>query len=270
MIIGANDVSVWTTPFVDTKELHKRMQVAIDAGYPNVEPVAEHDRQLTIVAGAANVIPFYDHIKGMYDDRLNSNMDFVAINGMLGILDSMDVVPDYCVMVDPQDKHARYLGHPNASTKFILASHCSPLCFDALKGFDVRIFHAEQDGEEVAILNASGKPYFLVNPGCTAGLASMVMGHALGYRTFHLFGFDGSVQDDGKHHAYENNISDIGEVLIDGRKFTAPMWGIVQMYDFQTLCRRLPGTSIAMYGDGLLPHTFNIMKQEAIENAQSV
>lgn len=269
-VLDPNNVEKMTRTFVDKSDLFARLKDIARKNIPNVRPQDQHDRRLVIVAGAANVIPYYGKIKEMYDERTKPPYtDFVAINGMLDICNGFGVVPQYVVMVDPQDKHARYFKNPPKETTYLIASQCSPLVFKALKKNKVLTYHVSFNQGEQEYLDSLKKPYMLCTPGSTAGLSAITMGYIMGYRDFHMFGFDGALDADGQSHAYGNEMKDIQEITLGGRKFMGPLWGIIQSYDFQTLCRTLPGLNIHMYGDGLLPHTLHVMEQELQNGAKT-
>ena len=98
----------------------------------------------------------------------------------------------------------------------------------------------------------------LISTGSTVGMVAIGVAHVLGYRTFHLFGFDSSYSET-EHHAYAQPLND-GDSIITataaGRTFRAAPWMVHQAQEFQSLAAQLAeeGCTITVTGDGLLPH----------------
>ena len=105
----------------------------------------------------------------------------------------------------------------------------------------------------------------------------MFLLYTLGYRHFHLYGYDSSyVRDEG--HAYEQKLNDgekTIEVEVHGRKFITAPWMVTQSQDFLDSAEWLTskGCQITIRGDGLLPFmasTCLVERQEPILTAADV
>ncbi len=84
------------------------------------------------------------------------------------------------------------------------------------------------------------------------------MAFGLGYRKFHLYGFDSSYSKAGGHHAYAQALND-GELVIDSmvgdEKFKCSPWMAQQVNEFERLAIELleDDCIITVHGDGMLP-----------------
>lgn len=97
----------------------------------------------------------------------------------------------------------------------------------------------------------------LVMGGSTTGLKSIHIAYLLGYRKFHLFGFDSCCTEHGQHHAYPLPESDkyrLFETEVFGHKFLTAEWMLSQAKDFVTAANDLikNGCQVSIYGNSLL------------------
>ena len=102
----------------------------------------------------------------------------------------------------------------------------------------------------------------MVSGGSTIGMRCLNLGVLMGYRTFHLFGFDSSWIDSQTHHAYnqpENDTDDsyivaIGEGEMK-KEFRVATWMARQYEDFKEWLKfHGADYKIIVYGEGLIPH----------------
>ena len=115
--------------------------------------------------------------------------------------------PDYCAVCDPDPVMANYLRHPNKDTKYLISSHCNDTVFEALKGYDVIMWHCwpigNADQAVADYLQEHTPGWVAIGGGCTVGLRSLTIALMLGYSDIHFFGFDSCMgMTDDNHHAY--------------------------------------------------------------------
>ncbi len=121
------------------------------------------------------------------------------------------------------------------------------------------------------IVQNDPRPVHLVGGGSTVGLKTICIAHTMGFRTFHLYGFDSSYADDA-HHAYPQPMNDgerVIEVWAGDRKFKCAPWMVSQTNEFQELAAYLAneGCTITVNGDGLLPHVARQMMKDVEPSA---
>jgi hypothetical protein len=169
---------------------------------------------------------------------------------------------DYQIILDARPGNVDFVKRPMA-LKYLVASQCDRLIFDALKERNVTVFHMNT----LDVLDAipeSNKPINLISSGSTVGLAAMAIAYTLGFRNIHLYGYDSSFGE--SHHAYPQASND-ADVVIDAsvgdRNFKTTPWMVKQAEEFQTLAANLAelGCSIEVHGDGLLPHVARMMME---------
>jgi hypothetical protein len=120
---------------------------------------------------------------------------FFGIKGGHDFLIDNEIEPHVGLAVDPLEKiHKENFLRDAKGCKYFIASQCHPTLFDSLiaRGKEVIIWHLLTNN----LLNWSqeeGSPifqHFMVPGGSTSGLRAMVLAHLMGFRTFHLYGYD--------------------------------------------------------------------------------
>tara|TARA_R110002110_G_scaffold57677_3_gene164628 strand:- start:360 stop:1322 length:963 start_codon:yes stop_codon:yes gene_type:complete len=141
--------------------------------------------------------PSIEHHLDAIKDCQDQGMPLIAIKGSHDWLIERGIIPDICIMLDPQPKILnciKYAGQWPSSHKgcvYMIASQCSPEIFDALKTQRTVIWHALSNIGEAGIL----KGKMLVGGGTTTGLRGVNLGYLMGFRRFRMFGFDSCLKD---------------------------------------------------------------------------
>lgn len=212
-------------------------------GLTNLGFVSAHSRQAVLVGGGPSLRGCLRELE--YRFRLGQTI--FALNGAGKYLIEHGITPQHTIITDARPENVQFVTEMHA----FLASHCDPTLFDAARS--ATVFHVNQDG--VADLLGEGE-HLLISTGSTVGLIGIGIAHVLGYRKFHLYGYDSSYEDD--HHAYPQPLND-GDAVIEaevcGRKFKCAPWMVLQAQQFQSLAAQLAqeGCVITVAGDGLLP-----------------
>lgn len=141
-----------------------------------------------------------DHLDGIRERR-EAGWDVASMNGSHNFLIENGIVPDLYFQVDSRPVNIPFLRLANDHTTYVIASQCHPEIFDALTGRKVLLWQVHNyEGAEEAIREAMGGrqcPIFLgaqnVGQSCFGPLLAM------GYRVWHLFGYDGSLRGEAKH-----------------------------------------------------------------------
>ncbi|HQR41317.1 MAG TPA: DUF115 domain-containing protein, partial [Gemmatales bacterium] len=212
--------------------------------------VEAHDGQAVLVGGGPSLRDPKIRRELEYRHRLGQTI--FALNGAGHFLIEHGITPQHCVIVDARPENVRFV----TPIHTFIASHCDPTVFDAARS--ATVFHVNHDAVPECLEGES----ILISTGSTVGLITLGISHVLGYRKFHLYGFDSSFTDE--HHAYaqpENDRDAVIEVTAAGRKFRCAPWMLLQVQQFQSLAAQLAeeGCVITVAGDGLLPHVARAM-----------
>ena len=178
----------------------------------------------------------------------------VSVNGTHDYLLSKGIKPDVFIMLDPKESNINFVKNPQKGITYYIAACCHPSIFDALEGYDLKIWYPIQKIGEDALIEASPVQ---VGGGSTVGLRAISLGYVIGYRDFHLYGFDGCMKNND-HHAYlqqENNDKKIIDIVFQNTVYWCQMWMAGQAQDyikFLTLNGDL--MKIKTHSPGLIKH----------------
>jgi hypothetical protein len=186
-----------------------------------------------------------------------------AVNGTAAYLSEREIVIHYHVLLDGRASNARFLIH-GSGIQCLLASQCDVAVFDRARqlGHSVQIYHADMPGVRERVRKGER----LIGGGTTVGLKAVALAYALGYRKFHLFGFDSSYAEDGADHAYpqaENENQRVTEVTTgEGKTYRTSPWMAQQVEDFRRVAAWYAehGCELHVHGQGLLPDVARLMQ----------
>ena len=234
-------------------ELHANIRSATARDLPKVSLCSPHDLELSIVGGGPSLEDTYKNLTGYV----------VAVNGSLAFLLDHGIVPQMCGVCDPSPHMADIIAADPRVTYFV-ATCVHPSVFDKLldAGCLVYRWHCSSipGGEE--LLDEIEPDYLMIGGGSTMGLRWITLGYNIGFRKFHLHGFDSSFRGKSSH-AYPDHQDAKDWIHFEGFS-TRPNF-IGQVVDFIGWMERLKDddvdpVSIKVYGDGLLQEKFKQWK----------
>lgn len=246
--------------------LIKNIRHALKLPYPRLQPVDAHEGHAVLVGGAPSLA---DNVEEIRERQKNGQIIF-ALNGAYQYLSIRDINPDCHVMIDARKENAEFVPiYPQIfegtedihSPILYYSSQCHPDVFKKSDKRDVVIWHSLADGIQGIIGENTGDA--LIGGGYSVGMKAIALAHTLGYRKFHLYGYDSSY-DEGDHHAYKQPLNDkekILEVEMNGKKYRAAAWMCTQVEDFKEIARLLveDGSIMTVHGTGLLPDCAKII-----------
>lgn len=223
------------------------------ATYPaRVKKIEAHGGHAVLVGGGPSLRGKISAIQ----KRQERGQTVFALNGAAAFLNAHDIVPDYQVLLDPQELLKAYFA---PAKQYLIASQCHPSVLAACPEAPI-LWHVATEGREEATPHHPDGDC-LVGGGYTVGLCSMCLAYAMGYRTLHLYGYDSSVTDAGDH-AYEcpvkpGQIFDTDPcvaVTVNGQRFRTTYSLAKQAMTFPKVCDDLidAGCLITCDCDGLI------------------
>lgn len=203
-----------------------------------------------------------DHIPAIAA-RQQAGWGVAAMNGSHNFLIEAGIAPNYMFMVDSRPVNLPFLRLANPDTTYIIASQCRPEIFDELEARGCKtilwqMFH-DQEGFD-AICETMGERHHAISKFAGAynvGQSCLAPIFALGYKVWHLFGYDASMRD-GEKHAFEqwqNADEEVHELMFRGKSYSATgtmAHHAATFHDHISSFRQF-GVSIEIIGDGLLP-----------------
>lgn len=173
----------------------------------------------------------------------------VSVNGSHDYLLDKGIRSDIYVMADTRQFNARFVKRAKKGTIYYIAADCHPDVFDALYDYDLRLWFP---------LDYSHLEYtrFCIGGGSTVGLRAINIGYALGYRDFHLFGFDGCIKR--ASHAYaqpENSTDEVRGYVYGDRVYLMADWMVEQSKNFGEFMHKYGSTfKLKVHSEGIIKH----------------
>lgn len=232
-----------------------------------------HDLEAVLVGSGPSV---REEVKNLQKKRRNPKMVFFGIKGGHDFLLENGIEPHFGLAVDPLEKiHKENFLRKAKECIYFIASQCHPTLFDTLLARDekVVIWHLLTDNL-MKWSQEEGSPvynHYFIPGGSTSGLRAIVLAYSMGFRKFHLFGYDSCLSPakpadkvatlrkvtgeicEGKD---EKGRDKAIEVFIAGKKFLADRAMASQANEFQELLKSMwkaddPFT-VRGYGKGMV------------------
>ena len=262
----------------DAPTIREHVKYCIGLGLKFVTPTdTAHGGEAVLVGSAPSVRTQINKLKSM---RKNPKNIFFGIKGGHDFLIKNKIHPHFALAVDPLEKiHKENFLLRTKGCKYLIASQCHPTLFDTLiaRGEEVIIWHLATDnmGEWSRDPSSPIYQHYMIPGGSTSGLRAIVLAFAMGFRVFHLFGYDsclseklrkvnGEIYDEKKADGTDKAI----KLVVSGKNFTADPAMASQANEFQDLLKSLYQKDdpfvVKGYGEGLIQH---IIKQRYKEGA---
>jgi SAM-dependent methyltransferase len=233
--------------------IRENVKANIAAGWQQVQPHVTNDFEAMILAGGPSLAEHADTIKAMRA----SGIKLITLNGAYNWAVEQGLQPSAQIIVDARPFNARFTKPVVPGCKYLIASQCDPSVLEGLPKELTYLWHttAANVKEE---LDAAYPVWWLVPGGSTVMLRAIPLMRMLGYKQFHLFGFDSCLGSGGAHHAYsqpENDSEVVIPVTVGGRTFRCHAWQVAQAQEFMDLVKYLGDEiELEVYGDGLINH----------------
>lgn len=161
------------------------------------------------------------------------------------------IIPTWHNDLDPREHKIKMLGEPHPDVEYLIASTIHPKYLDALKGFNVKLWHIFANEEEGGMVLPRGE--WLVTGGSSVGLRCITLSRLLGFTDIHIFGMDGSFGKSGSHTAeHPNAPKEEFEVEYNGKKYrTTPSMLHCAKETLREL-DQMPDVTAKFYGEGLV------------------
>lgn len=242
------------TPATAPGRMLENMRSALARGLPEVVGCRPHGHILSVAGGGPSLADTRGSLTGF----------IAAVNGSLGYLLDMGVLPHLCGILDP-GAHMPDVITADRRVRYYVASICDPGVFDKLKDCEVRVFHSSSVCGATGLLELRGTPWLTQAGRVTMGLQWGPLGYVLGFRNFHFHGLDSSFRN-GETHAYQdaNPNRRNKPFQVDGR-WTARNF-LEQVDDFFAMLesfRGLDPVNIEVFGDGLLQDRWKAYQRRA-------
>tara|TARA_Y100000310_G_scaffold181396_2_gene181335 strand:- start:8689 stop:9459 length:771 start_codon:yes stop_codon:yes gene_type:complete len=237
-------LKIESEPFGTREGIEENIQYALSLGLPKLIPaICANDGTFVVVGSGPTVKDFVEEIR----EEKALNRPICGVKGAYDFLVENEITPHFYLSVEPRD---RPLLHPQKDSLFLVASRCHPNMFKKLKDYQVLVWNA-WGGEFEQPFYENDLAY---GGGSTSGLRAISIGYILGFRKFHLYGFDSCLIGGEKRIGQGDVHGDIKtmSVIVGGKHFTASIAMAEQANTFQEIYEYVKGITIKSFGDGLI------------------
>jgi len=231
---------------------------------PWLKSCPAHDGVAVMIGGGPSI---KDEIETICHLMMEKDVAVFAMNAASHYLHAEGIPVDYQCIVDAKPE-SKDLIDPMAENH-IFASQVNPETMDSI---DSPIVCHLEIGEVEQFFPPEKRAkggYVLLGGGAAVGNSALCMAYALGFREFHIFGYD-SCHKEGKSHAYPQDMNlfiPTTEVTWAGKKFTASVAMKAQAERFQFTSKALKnrGCKLHVYGEGLLQTMYYAKPEDLTE-----
>lgn len=208
-----------------------------------------HNGVAVMVGGGASV---EDHLEDIEALKRSGGTVF-AMNAACQYIRERGTIVDYQVIADAKQETAQLV---DPTVNHLCASQVHP---DTIEKAGKPVLWHLEIGKIETILppeRVARGGYALIGGGAAVGNSALCVAYAMGYRVFHIFGFD-SCHKEGRSHAYPQQMNQFipnVEVVWAGETYTASVAMKAQAEKFQITAQALKhvGCELHLYGEGLL------------------
>jgi len=254
-------VTAWTsgTSVVEYGEINtseariiENVKANLAGGWNEVSPHPTNDVEVMILGGGPSL---NDHIDDIRQKRA-AGVKLITLNGTYNWALEHGLTPSAQIMVDAREFNARFTKPVVDDCKYLIASQCHPSVLEGLPKDRTLLWHTTMAAIRETV-NEARELWYGIPGGSTVMLRAIPLLRMMGFKRFHLYGFD-SCLTGSDHHAYaqpENDSEVVIDTIVGGKVFKCHAWQIAQAQEFMDLVKFLGDElELEVYGDGLINH----------------
>lgn len=237
---------------IEEQAIVDNVKANIAGDWGQVTPHATNDIEVMILGGGPSLANHLDEIRAL---RANG-AKLVTLNGTYNWAIEHGLTPSATVIVDAREFNKRFTKPVVDDCKYLISSQVHPSVLEGLPKDRTLLWHTSMDSIR-EVLNERYPIWFNIPGGSTVMLRAIPLLRLLGFRKFHLFGFDSCfIEDAGHAYSQPENDRDIRiSVNCGDRMFECAPWHVSQAAEFMDLVKFLGDEiELAVAGDGLIAH----------------
>lgn len=182
---------------VEDQRVRDNVATNIKGDWMQVSPHVTNDVDVMILCGGPSLADHVDTIKQLRAEGVK----LVTLNGTYNWALEHDMLPSCQIIVDAREFNKRFVSPvagPNPERNFtgciyLMASQVDPAVLVGLPEDKTYLWHTTAE-EHREVLNARYERWYGIPGGSTVALRAIPMLRQLGYRRFHMFGWDSCLQ----------------------------------------------------------------------------
>lgn len=266
---GKHNLLIKTKNCVPDEEIKANISYAMCRIENWVAECAPHDRLAVLVSGGPSVGTYFDEIR----ERQRAGAYVATVKHSHDALIEANIIPWACILLDPRGHVRDFIEQPHPDILYLTASMVHPSTIERLREKKARVlgYHALVGAGEEEAIGRFGK-HILLGGGSTSAIRGISVLSALGFRRFHLYGFDSCYwkKPDTKVKT-KTGAKKYFEVNVSGRDFWSDAELVAQAQDFDKLMKQQEMfREFEVYGDGMIPHIWSVSRKVRAEFADVV
>ncbi len=243
---------------LSVEERNLQMGAALETGLPFLKKLGRfHNEWISIVCYGPSLVETWNDI------HRHDYLPILTVSGAHDFLIRREITPSIHVHLDPRPYQKEMLELPNESTRYLMASVCSPDFWLVLAGFHVELWHSLNGPDTVKWVEANHPAGVasMIGGGSTVGQRAMNVASALGFRRFRIYGMDFSF---GDHHwagPHPGNDEPIIHYDLNGRTFKTTPQLLIAAKEMELFLRTMD-VETEFHGDGLMQEVAKTIKKE--------
>jgi 2-polyprenyl-3-methyl-5-hydroxy-6-metoxy-1,4-benzoquinol methylase len=210
-----------------------------------IEPVSEfNDEPIAIVCFGPSLNKTWKKIKKFkYIMSCSGSHKFLVDHG---------IIPTHHIEVDPRPHKIELLGEPQKECTYYPASACHPKYLNHLSGYNVKMWHVFDATEGSIDVIPEGE--WMLSGGCGVGLRAFTLSRFLGFKNLHVFGMDGSFEDETKRHTTSHplDVKRYSTTEYNGKEYKTTPAMLEQATQTFHEMDELVDVRVKFYGEGLV------------------
>lgn len=256
---GKVNLVIKTQNCVPADEIQANIQYSVPRIRRWVRECRIHHRHAVIVSGGPSLKEYLGRIR----DHKSAGNYVVCVKHAHDILLKEGIVPDACMLLDPRSHVQDFIENPHPEVTYFVATMCHPTTLDRLieRNANVVGYNAHVGAGEETVLRAFGE-HIMVGGGSTSAVRGVSVLHALGFRHFHLYGFDSCYYEEPDFTVKtKTGAQKYVTVEVSGRRFWSDLELVAQAQDFEKLMKQGQDLDMEVYGDGMIPHIWRTARK---------
>lgn len=177
-------------------------------GYARLQP----DAECMILCGGPSLNDFEKDIR----EKREAGMPLITINGTYGWALERGLTPSALVMVDSRALNARFVTEIVPNCRYMLSSQVHPDVYAKIPKEQIVQWHSSSAFLNDIYEEHFGENWLSISGGSTATLRALVLFRVLGWKNFHMYGFDSCIcEQDANYSSIESIHTKLAEVEAD-------------------------------------------------------
>lgn len=221
-----------------------------------------HDGLVVFCSGGPSLTDYLPQIRA----KQGAGAKVVCVKHSHDLLIENGIIPWACFLLDPRSHVKEFIENPHPDVIYFVASMCHPSTIERLngKGATVYGYHAHVGAGEKELLEEIARGTFLIGGGSTSATRGISVLNVLGFRRYHLYGYDSCYFDrEATDEKAKNGLPKWFEVEVGNRKFVTDAELLAQCQDFDKMLEigRDVFIELEVYGNGMIPHIFAMRRR---------